>query len=824
MAELLGNSDVAASGGRLLERDHPDTAKLPTPHGEFCCSQVSQRAGLITEAEHAMAERSEIGYWIPGQMVSPDGPLARYREPTPRGVAGAYVRAYTSPGDLILAPFCQSAHLIREIQATGRHVLALDFNPVGILSLRMALAPPSKGQLLAAFTRLGDAPKAGEPLRQVLERLYATPCPHCGSSAMAEVFVWDQERGQPVERHYYCPACGERGAGPPEETDIEALERVGGRGLAYWYLADRVSPASTGRRQTVQRLLDLYTPRNLYALAQILIKMEDLLAGSAVAEAMQGALLYCLDGGSALFAADAPEVRPRQLRLPPRYLERNVWECLRQACERLARERGKSRLAVDLSSFLEGVGEEGEGLVHLQVGSLRALSGQVDSDSIPLILAMPPRLDPLFWSLSYLWSGWLYGPEAAEAVEPLLGRRSNDWEWYRQSLQGAFRHAVEMLRPGGHFLLLGQMMALEQEAALLLAASGAGLTLDHALGDGQGGVQLLFRRKPLRSVLPAQRTEPVQGTGGLIARSVSLMEEALVDLLRARGEPTTVPFVRLAAAEALARGQSLPQLSASEEPLSTMVGLWDALEDGGHFMRFDDGRWWLRDRVETALPLADRVEAVVYDILAGTLGITPRALLRLVCERLPGPLTPEAPAGTGISGLVEACLRSYGEEFTPGYWRMAAGETAESGDARAAQVVLVLGRLGGRMGYEARRGGALEENGGYDIIWQEEGQTVHGFLLRWRAQIATDILSSRVAARAEHQYIALPQARVELVQAKLNHDPRLEEVMADGNWQFLKHASLHALATAKEVARHDLRRIVGLEPIIEQGEAQIPLF
>jgi hypothetical protein len=128
------------------------------------------------------------------------------------------------------------------------------------------------------------------------------------------------------------------------------------------------------------------------------------------------------------------------------------------------------------------------------------------------------------------------------------------------------------------------------------------------------------------------------------------------------------------------------------------------------------------------------------------------------------------------------------------------------------------------MGYEARRGGALEENGGYDIIWQEEGQTVHGFLLRWRAQIATDILSSCLAARAEHQYIALPQARVELVQAKLNHDPRLEEGMADGNWQFLKHASLHALATAKEVARHDLRRIVGLEPIIEQGEAQIPLF
>jgi hypothetical protein len=768
-----------------------------------------------------MSERLEIGHWIPGETASPEGPLARYGDTTAWGVAEAYVRAYSSPDDVVLVSFCQSAPLIREVLSTGRRVLALDFNPVGVLSLRMALAPPSRDQLLAAWTRLGDLPKTGEPLRRHLERLYATRCPRCHRPAVVEEFVWDQEWGQPVERHYRCPACGDRGSGALEETDIVALERIEGRGLAYWYLADRVASGSSSHRQTIQRLLDLYTPRNLYALAQILIKMETLPAGSSVAEALRGALPYCFDAGSALFAADAPEARPRQLRLPLRYLERNVWECLGQACERLAGHRGQVRLAPDLSSLLRAAGGGSPPLAYLQVGTLRTLSDSMDAGSVPLILVEPPRLDPTFWSLSYLWSGWLYGSRVAAALEPLLGRRPYDWEWYHQSLRGALHHAARLLRPGGDLLLLGQTSGSEQEAALLLAASGAGLTLARALGDGRGGLQLHFRREASRPVVraSAETTEPARWTGGgdLITRSVSLVERALVELLRARGEPTLVAFLRLAAAEALARQQWLSLLCAAEEPLSVLDRIWRAMEEAGTFARFDGGRWWLRVEGDAAPPLADRVEVAAYEILAGTLGITFQALLGRICERFPGSLTPEAAS-------IAACLGSYGGELAPGYWRLAIGQDAKSHQAQAAQVARALGELGRRMGYEVQRDGASGGKRGYDFVWQEEGQIAHGFLLRWQAQVATDVLHSRPEPVARHRYLVLPETRVELVRDKMAHDPRLAERMTRGNWHFLKYGAIRRLARAEEVARHDVRRIVGLEPIIEQVEAQIPLF
>lgn len=753
----------------------------------------------------------EIEHWVAGEMMPPEGPLARYADPTLRGVADAYVRAYTSPGDLVLVPFCQSASLVREIQATGRRVLAFDFNPVGVLSLRMALAPPSRDELLAALTRLGDAPKAGSPLREYLEGLYTAPCPRCRQPAIIEAVVWDRASAQPVEHTYRCPACGDRTSSPVEEADLTHPDSIEGRGLAYWYLADRVASASSHHRQTVQRLLNLYPPRSLHALAQILIRIETLFAHSPAAESVKGALLHCLDVGSGLFAADAPETRPRQLRLPPRYLERNVWECLGQTCESLTRQTAQIQLVPDLGSFLEAPANGDRGTIHLRVSTLRSLARRMGSTRVRLILATPTRLDPLFWSLSYLWSGWLYGPRAAVALESLLGRRSHDWEWYRQPLARALRYAAKLLGPEGHLLLLGRMEGASHQAALLLAASEAGFTLTRGLTSGTEEVQLHFEHKPSRAAVgPGEEVV----TGG-----AALVKETMCNLLRTRGEPTLAPYLRLAAAESLAQAQWLSHLAASEEPVSGMEELWKVLEDTNTFVCFEGERWWLRDEGETAPPLADRVETTVYELVAESLGFAHEALLRLVCERFPGPLTPEA-------AIVEACLRSYAEEFSPGYWRLPTDEEAISRQAQAVQLVMTLMQLGDRMGYEVQgpQGPGEAKGGGYDVTWHEQGQLLHGFLVRWRAQIATDILHSPPQPAASEQHYVLPEARVELVRAKLAHDPRLTRAMTKGNWQFLKYASLRALARAEEVVRHDLRRVVGLEPIIEQPAAQIPLF
>ena len=75
-----------------------------------------------------------------------------------------------------------------------------------------------------------------------------------------------------------------------------------------------------------------------------------------------------------------------------------------------------------------------------------------------------------------------------------------------------------------------------------------------------------------------------------------------------------------------------------------------------------------------------------------------------------------------------------------------------------------------------------------------------------------------------NRYLVIPKERGDLASFKLDRSPWLHQAMVAGRWQFIKYRHLSQLFSATEVDRHDLKKIVGLRPIIEQDEAQIPLF
>jgi hypothetical protein len=52
----------------------------------------------------------------------------------------------------------------------------------------------------------------------------------------------------------------------------------------------------------------------------------------------------------------------------------------------------------------------------------------------------------------------------------------------------------------------------------------------------------------------------------------------------------------------------------------------------------------------------------------------------------------------------------------------------------------------------------------------------------------------------------------------------LRLALTDGRWQFIKLDHLKALSEREDLLRQDLTHIVGLEPLIERPEAQLPLF
>jgi len=806
----------------------------------------------------------QINYFVPGKAVETGRFLAHYVQPMPVGVATVYLNAYTSPGQIVLDPFCQGPTLVTEVAATGRKVIAANFNPVLALLVRAQLNLPERRDLDAATTHLGDSLKLGVPLREHLDGLYTTTCPQCSRTTIADYFLWDREAGDPVEKGYRCQACGSEGQAPIEPGEREVLGRIEKRGFHYHYVLDRLAPPGDEGRKIGQMLLDLYTPRNLYALTNLLIKIETLFADSPVQEPLKLLLLACLDSGSSLYASPQAWLRPRRLYPPPRFVERNVWRAFEEARVWLSQlstspavclATGVSQItSPDLLSLSETEGRPPNALVEAL--TVRQLSRMLPAESVSLIITVPLRLDPVFWSLSYLWSGWLFGREEAAALRPLLKRRKTDWGWYQRAMDSTLRALRRALQAWGWLVLLFDSESPSFVEALFTAASLAGFEpegVSYQPGEASvgemGSYQFSFTKgeEPTAALPP----EDEANLAIEIQREASM---AMQDVLRQRGEPLTYEWLHLAAyrhlsargylrrATAVSPGEGFSLLDfVSRQVETVMEGVrggaivrWEEAEEGEDRLQL----WWLREPGQVSTPLSDRVEEAVGEILCEKPTLSTEALAAAIYPRFPGLLTPE-------SELVEACLKSYTHEIGPDHWQLRPEDQPENRERQRGQGVANLVKLGQRLGYGVGlsrvwrkrpwEGGTLWELLGneapgaelpspFDVFWHEDREIRHAFVLLSTAALGRIPWHKDDMEKDINRYLVIPEERGDLMSFKLERSPRLRQAMVTGRWQFIKYRHLSQLARATEIDRHDLKKIVGLRPIIEQAEAQIPLF
>jgi len=92
----------------------------------------------------------KINYFVPGKRKETEGPLARYLQPMPAGVATAYIKAWTEPEQIVLNAFCQGKTVLSEAVQNGRKAIAVSFNPLAILAVRghLTLRAEPQGEAL----------------------------------------------------------------------------------------------------------------------------------------------------------------------------------------------------------------------------------------------------------------------------------------------------------------------------------------------------------------------------------------------------------------------------------------------------------------------------------------------------------------------------------------------------------------------------------------------------------------------------------------------------------------------------------------------------
>lgn len=739
----------------------------------------------------------------------PTGFLARYRRPLARPLADGWVAAWSEPGDLVLDPFCQDTTVLRAALAAGRRVVAATRNPVLALLLRVEAVPPAAGPLEAALERLRNAPKADAPLGEYLDQLYATACSRCGATVGAEAFIWDRATATPVAREYTCPRCGHAGREPvpPEEvprhlaSDTPPFHRR--------LVAERLRVEGASSR-LVERLLDLYTPRSLYALTALLLKLEVLYSASTLLDPLRAALLHTLDAASKLHVVDEAGWRPAGSLVPPRrFREANVWRTFVAAMRALA--EGSTRAALPLVAGPGAERQTAPGTACLSSEPLPRLAGSLAGQAV-LIISQLPRFDPAFAALSYLWSGWLLGKEGSRAALHLLHQRAPGDVRYLRALQAALTALAPALAAHGRLALAFQAPGTRYLENLLVAAAAAGLTpvhTWHGLLDDQPGLPLAVARVEHHVAFARSAVATPLGDPTAAARRCAIRTAGRV--LAARAEPAPFgalhgPLWSALGAEGLLAGsRSAEQAEELRRRMEAAVA--EALQ-GSNALRAvavpgDERRaalWVLAGERALAPPLADRVEALVRGALAsGPLDVV--ALQRRVLGQLPEGQVPAWP-------LIWACLESYGAMVEGGRWALAEAEAEGAVQAWQARMCEALEILGQRLGYTSSTADG-------ELAWVGDG------LLTFRMQTGAEVgcLLSQGPLEAGRRVLVIPERRVDLWRRKFAAVPLWRAELERAGWAFLREAALLTLLEGP-ADRARFEAALGLEG----GAGQMALF
>jgi len=737
---------------------------------------------------------------IPG--VSPDnpGPLARFLPPLEDGVVSTWLADNLETGAWVLDPFGSAPRLSLEAARAGYRVLVTANNPITRFILELGASSLPEAEFRAALADLAVSRKGDEKLEEHLQALYITACASCGQEVPAQVFLWRKGEETPFGRVYECKSCGDSGEKLVTQADIEHVGEVAKTaGLARARVLERVAPLDDPDREYAEEAIQHYLPRALYALATLINRLDGLQISDERRRALIALILSACDRGNALWPHPTERPRPKQLSTPPQFREGNIWMALEEAISIWA---GTGEPVPCLRWSDKGQKLPESGGILLYEGRIKDLSEAVKDAPIRAVIGAIPRPNQAFWTLSALWSGWLWGREAAEPFKVALRRRRYDWSWQATALHAALHHVFDLLPLSTPFFGL----LAEAEPGLLsaayIAASTAGFDLrGQAIRTTHDPVQLHW-----------QRGERLHRQKENVSQDV--IRKALHDHLYELGEPAAYLQLHAAGLAAYAQGQGLMRVERDfDEALrDVQSSIQQAIQTDARLERMDSeerslevGLWDLKEGEPRADPLADRVERAVVTFLQKDPNNTLLELERRLYPEFPGLLTPS-------KALVGAVLKSYGTEEA-GRWRLRDEDSAAERRAEFRKMAALIETIGGRLDYKTKQ---VNDN---TCLWQGKDQTMRVFYLLVSA------MTGRIMA--ENQYplekclLVIPGGRAGLLTYKENRDPKLRQRLE--NWQIVKFRLIRALAEIPVLSRQSFEEQLISDPV-EQAQGQMMMF
>ena len=741
--------------------------------------------------------------YIIGHSPPPELPLGRFIPPIPGGMVSSWCHVHLNPGDWVLEPFGFNPMIPIEIAQSGLPVLVSVNNPIHAFMLRILASAPQEESLIAALQDLAVATKGEERMENYIRNFYMTRCTDCKKQIEVDAFLWKKDANEPYASIVNCPHCGARGEQILTSEAKAAFTPLPPKRLHLARALNRIVDLNDAFRYQVENALDAYPTRPLIILQTLINRLETLEQDPRRHDLLMALILSAADQGNTLWAYPSPRARPRQIVIPSVFQEKNLWKALENAV--------KTWQAIKepvLISDWQGFEKDANGIYIFQ-GRLRELGLDHVGKEISAVVTAIPRPNQAFWTLSTLWTGWLWGKEGVAPIRNVLSRQRYDWNWHQTALNSLFDVLYALPQASNHFFGLiaeNEPMLL---LASLLAANQSGLKLESfAQSIDDQIAQCLWRRSPEREqlVMPQEATKHAH--------------QRINEYLTKKGEPASYQQIHSATISGLAHQNKLaieiflqnPNHGASE----TQKWLESFFEVGGELTRIngesssiETGDWWLSHPAHTAVPLIDRIEEVIVRHLIKEKKTSALDVKEHVYQAFPGIFTPD-------DAILLNCLESYADliDQEKHIWQLRESEQPDARQADVKDIRISLIQIGERLKYIVKDQGT--------ITWFSEGEKFpdYHFQVFSSSMISIHIRHQNLLAKTN--VLVLPGSRSNLLAYKKQRDPLLEQKITN-HYLIVKYRLIRDLAINPLLSRDLFIKQILADPP-EYHASQLALF
>jgi len=739
--------------------------------------------------------------FLPGQFSQHQRPLARYLPHLPTGVITAWLEeTLISKKSWLLDPFGTAPHLAVEAAQSGRNILIAANNPITRFILELTAQPPAASDLKAALAILASARLRNERIEPHIRAIYESDCQKCQHTITVDAFLWKQGEDSPYGRIYTCPHCNDAGERVTTSKDRAQAKKFGGGGFHRVRALERVAPLHDSDRVYVEEALNTYTGRAIYVLSILINKLDGLPLSTEQQRSLAALLLIAFEQANALWPHPHSNQRPLQLAIPRQYFENNIWLALENAIELWSTDASP----IPVSHWPQKPSSQGGICIYDK--RIKELSNVLGNHAIEGVIAALPRPNQAYWTLCALWSGWLWGAESAGGFKAVLRRQSHDWRWHT----GALHNILETLAGtlAAQTPILGLICETNSDflTSAMVAAKMAGFQLD-GLAMRTEGEQIQLRWHTQNSI---QKTYEAPITPKPI-------QEGAKNYLRTSGEPANYLPLLGAGLQTYLQADPFIDCSTPVEAFSKVQkSIGDTFSYRGGFLRLDataqkhkSGYWWLEDPDENILPLVDRVEMMLVQMLINNLNSSIDYLDMAICASFPGLLTPSL-------ALIQVCLESYGQQNSDtGLWQIRPQDEPAARRADLKTMGTLIAKLGRHLNFNTQE---IEDR---CYQWIDSNKQPCYTIYLTASALLGKILTSPHETSSK-PLIIMPGGRANLVSYKLDHNPYLRQEVEDV-WQLIKYRHLRHLAESSTLASANIDAQLALDPF-EKLDPQLRLF